>query len=102
MIRLVQLAHRNAGRRVARVDERHLRLLSRCASIYELAQIALESKQSMCALVDRLTSDDQLNYDEVYCGESEWRLLAPIDHPEASRCFVTGTGLTHKGSADNR
>jgi hypothetical protein len=29
-------------------------------------------------------------------------LLPPIDHPEPSRCFVTGTGLTHKGSADNR
>jgi hypothetical protein len=102
MVRLVQLAHRNAGRRVARVDEPHLRLFSGCASIYELAQMALESKQSMYALVDRLASDDQLAYDEVYRGESDWRLLAPIDHPEPSRCFVTGTGLTHKGSAENR
>jgi hypothetical protein len=30
-------------------------------------------------------------------------LLPPFDYPdELARCLVTGTGLTHKGSADNR
>src|SRR3954466_1322410 len=38
----------------------------------------------------------------VYTGLSDWQLPPPIDHPEPSRCFVTGTGLTHKGSAENR
>jgi hypothetical protein len=28
--------------------------------------------------------------------------LAPIDHPEPARCLVSGTGLTHLGSAKNR
>ena len=36
-------------------------------------------------------------------GKSEWRLLPPIDHPgEPARCLVSGTGLTHLGSAKNR
>src|SRR5208282_4083346 len=36
-------------------------------------------------------------------GNSEWRLLPPIDHPEElARCFLSGTGLTHLGSARNR
>src|SRR5439155_19824131 len=34
---------------------------------------------------------------------SNWKLLAAFDHPvEGSRCLITGTGLTHKASAENR
>ena len=32
----------------------------------------------------------------------EGRLLPPLDHPDAAHCTVTGTGLTHLGSADTR
>ncbi|WP_233410963.1 AraD1 family protein, partial [Rugamonas violacea] len=30
------------------------------------------------------------------------RLLPPLDHEDDAHCFVTGTGLTHLGSADTR
>ncbi len=30
------------------------------------------------------------------------RLLAPIDHPDTAHCLLTGTGLTHLGSAEGR
>jgi hypothetical protein len=30
------------------------------------------------------------------------RLLAPIDHPDLAHLFMTGTGLTHLGSAEGR
>lgn len=44
-----------------------------------------------------------MDYDEVYIGKSEWRLLPPIDHPQApSKCLVSGTGLTHTASAEKR
>ena len=33
---------------------------------------------------------------------SEGRVLAPLDHPEPARFLVTGTGLTHTGSAAAR
>src|SRR4029077_9077774 len=46
---------------------------------------------------------ESLDYDAIYNGQSEWKLLRAFDHPHmASRCFVTGTGLTHKASAQNR
>ncbi len=32
----------------------------------------------------------------------EKRMLAPIDHPDPAHTFVTGTGLTHLGSAEGR
>lgn len=33
---------------------------------------------------------------------AEGRILAPLDHPDPAHCIVTGTGLTHLGSADAR
>ena len=44
-----------------------------------------------------------MDYEAVYRGDSPWRLLPPIDHPaEPTRCLVSGTGLTHLGSARDR
>jgi hypothetical protein len=102
MLRILQLSHLEHGRRVALVDEPKLRLLRSTSSVYELAVSALRSNRPLRECVERLVAEERLNYDEVYAGRSDWRLLPPIDHPEPSRCYVTGTGLTHKGSAENR
>jgi hypothetical protein len=102
MLRIVQLSHTDHKRRVALVDEPRLRLLRECSSVYELATSAIQSKRRLRELIEELTSDEQLDYGEVYEGHSTWRLAPPIDHPEPSRCHVMGTGLTHKGSAQNR
>jgi hypothetical protein len=72
-------------------------------SIFQLAQEAVDSKISLAALVQKKATGEFLDYDPVYNGQSEWRLLPPIDHPaEPARCLVSGTGLTHLGSAKNR
>src|SRR5262249_50414176 len=48
-------------------------------------------------------SGDLLDYDEVYAGQSPWRILPAVDHPvEPARCMVSGTGLSHTASARNR
>ena len=99
--RLVQLQH-GASRRVARVEEPNLRLLATVDSIYSLASAAITSSASMISLVEQYRTGEQLDYDAVYSGASSWRLLVPIDHPEPSRCLVSGTGLTHLGSAASR
>lgn len=101
-MRLVQL-QRGSERRVAVVDEPNLRLLDGHASTYALAQAALASGQSITAAIDAATTNGAVDYDAVYDGRSEWRLLAPIDHPaDSARLLVSGTGLTHLGSAANR
>ena len=52
---------------------------------------------------ERRATGDALEYDPIYRGQSEWRILPAIDHPaEPARCLVSGTGLTHLGSARNR
>lgn len=99
--RLVQIRH-GSERRVARVDEPHLQLLSDAPSIYALAIEAATSATRLEQLIDARLTSDRLPYDEVYAGASPWRLLPPIDHPEPTRCLVSGTGLTHLGSATHR
>lgn len=102
MLRIVQISHSKLGRRVAVAEEPYLQLLHGCSSVYELATTAIKSNQSLRDVIGKFHSGELLNYDEVYDGRSEWHLLPPIDHPTPSRCHVTGTGLTHKGSAENR
>ncbi len=102
MIRLVQL--QNGGTRaVAVVEEPHLRLLTDVRSIYELAAEAVAHGLRLTDLIRLKAGDTRLEYDPIYEGRSAWHLLSPADHPsEPARCLVSGTGLTHLGSAKNR
>ena len=89
-------------RRVAVVEEPSLRLLDGFDSVCTLAERAMRDGLSLPTLVDRCATSETLEYDAIYNGSSPWRLLVPIDHPEPARCLVSGTGLTHLGSAENR
>jgi hypothetical protein len=100
---LVQLTHRDQGRRVAIVDEPNLVLLNSPRSIYELARMAIDDGGSLAALAAANRSDTVLRYDDVHSGRADWTLLPAFDHPhDMAHCLVTGTGLTHKASAANR
>ena len=102
-IRLVQLTHPTAGRRVAMVKEPSLVLLNDTASVYELAYNSLEKQEKLEKFVLSRLSDELVDYNAVYEGESEWKLMPSFDHPKnPAACIVSGTGLTHKNSALNR
>jgi hypothetical protein len=101
-LRLVQL-QQGANRRVASVDGDRLHLLDTYQTVYELVNATIEEGAYLSDEVAKDLSDDQLDYDAIYAGRSEWKLLPPLDHPtEPARTLVTGTGLTHLGSAQNR
>ena len=99
MMRLVQSIDDCGHRRVAKVDGASLLLLSGVASIRELALAAIASSATIEALVSELLSAETLNYDAV---QDSGRLLLPIDHDDPYRMLITGTGLTHIGSATLR
>jgi hypothetical protein len=100
--RLVQIRSKSE-RRVAVVQGTQLALLDAFHSIYELAEAAVNSQTALTDFVRKHATKDSLDYDAVYSAESDWRLMPPIDHPaEPARCLVSGTGLTHLGSAKNR
>ena len=102
MTSVVQLQH-GPTRRVAIVEEPSLLLLAEPTSVYQLAEIALRDGVPLAEVLARVAKADRIGYDEVYAGRSEWRLMVPIDHPsDPARCLVSGTGLTHLGSAESR
>ena len=102
MTRLIQIK-KESVRRVALVEEPNVRLLEDCSSIYELAHIAIAASMTLSEVARRRAGLDTIDYDLIYSGRAEWRLLPPIDHPEeTARCMLSGTGLTHLGSARNR
>lgn len=99
---LVQIANASA-RRVAAVRERQLVLLREVDSVLALVQRSLAEGRALTETAEKLASGEALSYDEVYECRSPWKLLAPIDSPgNPQRVLVSGTGLTHLGSARER
>ncbi len=99
---LVQIQN-GAQRRVAVVREPDLFLLREVDSTFALATRALSESRSLSELVHDLVTGESLSYDAVYDGGSGWQLLPPIDCPgDPHRVHVSGTGLTHLGSAQDR
>jgi hypothetical protein len=102
MTRLIQIK-KGEDRRVALVDEPALRLLDGVGSIYELANQAIADGVELSRAAEQQATGESLDYDFIYSGRSKWHLLPPMDHPEEpARCLISGTGLTHLGSARNR
>lgn len=103
-MRLIQLQNNNdQARRVAVVDEPVLRLIDGYRSIYALARGALDSNRTLLQHAQGHIGGESLAYGPIYEGRSVWRILPPIDHQDdPARCLVSGTGLTHLGSAQNR
>ncbi len=102
MFHLVQISN-GSERRVALVEEPHLHCLESINSIYQLASDCLKSGQSFSKRVRELATGTSLSYNEIYDERSSWRLLSPIDVPgNPERVLVSGTGLTHLGSAKDR
>jgi hypothetical protein len=102
LVHLVQIGN-GSLRRVARVEGAHLKCLSGVGSIYELAAACIQENWSLSSRVQYLETGESISYDNVYSGKSEWRLLPPIDVPgQPERVLVSGTGLTHLGSAKDR
>jgi hypothetical protein len=101
-LRLIQIQSPKE-RRVGVAGDQRIRLLAESRSVFALAGAAISSGSSLRETVERELSEGQLDYDAIYQGQSEWRILPVVDHPEeAARCLVTGTGLTHLASASRR
>lgn len=97
-MRLVQLEWRGE-RRVARVDGSELRLLQDAESTYTLARRAIADGLCLAELVEQNTSTERADYAQVI---AEQRLYPPLDHADPAQLLVSGTGLTHLGSAETR
>jgi hypothetical protein len=93
---LVQYADERGARHVAAIrDGAAARQVRSVATVLELAQAALAARHTLAEQVEAQGLGDPVDLASV-------RLLTPIDHPDPAHLYLTGTGLTHLGSAEGR
>jgi hypothetical protein len=101
-LRLVQFRNKHGERCVAAADDDDddgAYALKEVASTYELAQLAISQGTGLTQIAAVHRSNDRVDLQRI---AAEGRLLAPIDHADAAHVYLTGTGLTHLGSAEGR
>jgi len=100
-VRLVQFLTPSGDRHVGLVstDGNHLHPLRDTASVRDLAEAAIARGEPIATLVGERVGTETVDYDALL---QQNLVLAPLDHPEPARFLVTGTGLTHTGSANAR
>ena len=96
---IVQLIDSKGRRRVGVVNGADIVILKKVTSTYDLAKLAIREGQKLAAEAKSLASSGTENYAAAL---NENRMLVPLDHPDPAHCLITGTGLTHLGSAAAR
>jgi len=84
---------------VARELGEDARVVKGAESVYALAMEAAKSGKSLKDVVSGYGFSDVIDLIRV---RDEKRFLPPITHPDAAHLHLTGTGLTHLGSAATR
>ncbi len=100
-MRLIQFRDKSGQTRVGRVDDSGTRvgILDGVQSSYELALRCAREGNSLADLAHSLAVAGTEPYQPLL---ESGRMLPPLTHPEPHRCLVSGTGLTHLGSAATR
>jgi hypothetical protein len=97
---LIQFKDGHGGQGVGRLEANgKVRPVSGAESTYRLAVEAIGRGCGLKELVDERLHSTEHDYDQLLADGS---ILPPLDHPDPAHCIVTGTGLTHLGSADAR
>jgi len=98
-VRLVQFETISRERRVAVVEGQSLRLVAGATRVVDLACEAIERGGGLAETVKRRLSEERVSYEAVI---GEGRLWPPLDHADPAHLLISGTGLTHLGSAATR
>jgi hypothetical protein len=100
---LIQYTTAAGERRVGILNDDTVTPIQGFASTLELAKAAIARGHGLAALAAELADPSASGDAESFEAIAQaGRLLAPVDHPDPAHCYVTGTGLTHLGSADTR
>jgi hypothetical protein len=99
-VHLVQLLDTAGRRSVGAFEEDGAAFsLNGVDSVHELALRALNTGRSLGDEILELRTDDVVDVDAAL---ADGRLLPAIDHPDPAHLLLSGTGLTHLGSAEGR
>jgi len=98
-VNLVQFSDSNGVRGVAVREDDGFRLVKGAKSVLELAKAAIAKKTGLRQIVEQAGLGDTVDIATAY---AQGRVHAPVDHPDPAHLHLTGTGLTHLGSASTR
>jgi len=100
-MRLIQFLDENGQQQVGKVNAAGTRVavLAGAGSTHELALRCLREQASLAAIVETCPVQVEQPYQPLL---DSGRMLPPLSHPDPHHCLVSGTGLTHLGSATAR
>ena len=98
-MRLMQVGGGRDGRHIIVTDKGRSWILRPYRTVYDLATAAIRQKTTLAKLVAAAGPAADADPAALYRAG---RVLSPIDHPDPAHLFVTGTGLSHLGSAETR
>lgn len=98
-MRLIQYRDSSDNLKTGIVEEERIQVLGQINSVYELVQEHFESKKPLHQLAKEFASDQYEDYGNLI---RQNRLEPPLTHPDPYHTWITGTGLTHLGSAASR
>jgi hypothetical protein len=99
MLRLLQHRSPDGVRRIIAARDGVGHFVSGFSDLRSLAGAAIARGIGLDEMIQAAGSDGEVDpAEELAAG----RLMAPIDHPDNAHLILTGTGLTHLGSAEGR
>lgn len=96
---IVQYLNEKGKQQAAVVRQDRLHPLKGVTSTLSLARKALAAGKSLEAVAKALAGSKSDSYSAAL---KERRVLPPVTHEDPAHCIITGTGLTHLGSASAR
>ena len=96
---IIQFKTDSGARQVGLLEQDRVRVVDGYDTTYALARAAIARGVGLADLAGAAAGATVLSYADIAAAG---RLLPPLDHADDAHCFVTGTGLTHLGSADTR
>ena len=97
MASLIQIIE-TGGDRIVVLHDGTARRVEGFKRTYDIAFAALASGRSLLDEA-RTRLGEEIDLDAAIADQ---RILPPIDHVDPAHCYLTGTGLTHLGSAEGR
>ena len=99
MLHLVQLRNTDGTRAVAALADEGAYLVPGATSTYDLAAAAIRAGHGLATEVAAAGRGARV---DLAAALAAGRVLSPIDHRDPAHLLVTGTGLSHLGSAEGR